>query len=269
MNKIYLYGGISAAIVIIGTFLLLNLGLNINQPYIPQIQPLTITILDTRPSVIYVGNWFTIEASITNLNSDINILKSSLRATTTFDPNMVSTKNGGGSCVMENYSPPLEYGNSTIPIPYAEYCGNTGFVANSAGKIDATVYLQYHIYGRSYTTTASKVFTILPNFPEERGTIQVTKTNSINYTITNTKIQNIFVSESGDVIEFDTNASNNGLLTIQLPKTFDYSVKSVQHTNNFGGSGGIVYNSPLSNRTVSIDVYQGQEKIQIYLSKNP
>jgi len=270
MNKIYFYGGIGVVIVIIGVILLLHLeSNNSNNPFVTPVYPLTVTILDSRPNDIHVGDTFALDASITNPNFHIDIPYSNISVTTTFVPNTIYDYHYDCSGIAS--SPLLYYGNTTEAIPYL-HCGNKTFVANSAGEINATVNIQYNIDGKTYNMTASKMFTILPisTIQKESGTMNVTGTNYlVNYTITNGKILGMAWDTSFKSLDIDIKPVDTGILNIQMPRELD---NSDVHNFNFhtfiNGYGFFQQPSTMSdNRTLSLTFSNNTDLIQIYLSK--
>ena len=103
---------------------------------------------------LHEGDKFKLDVMVVNPNFLTIDLDS---ASTTFDKNAVEHNYDGCGCCNIGYEfSSIEPTMITVPISCADD------IANSTGETNATVHIQYHINGKPYSVSASKIITILP-----------------------------------------------------------------------------------------------------------
>lgn len=139
-----------ASLVVLGTYLILN--------PINDVQPkVLITNIVTNPKILYVGDHFTVNATVNNIGpSTVYFFSDYISGT--FDKHVIVSHYGGCTGVVGgNILMPSQSKELTFPSPGCDY-----YVANSSGTTNVAVKLRYDIQKMEYTVNASKEFTIFP-----------------------------------------------------------------------------------------------------------
>ncbi|MGI0062161.1 MAG: hypothetical protein ACREBA_06880, partial [Nitrosotalea sp.] len=128
-----------ASLVVLGTYLILNPIENVPSKVL-------ITDIVTNPKILYVGDHFTVNATVNNIGPH-TVYFSSNYISGTFDKHViVSHYSGcsgviGGNILMSSQSKEL-----TFPSPGCDY-----YVANSSGTTNVALKLRYDIQRMEYT----------------------------------------------------------------------------------------------------------------------